>query len=48
MSLFPRITLVALVDNRGNKYASIFKENSNSITTELMQTYLANILDKED
>jgi hypothetical protein len=32
----PRISLVAIEDNLGNIYASLFKGNSNTYTTFLM------------
>jgi len=44
----PRITLVAAVDNIGNKYASFFIGNSNSKTTCRVVEKLVAILDEED
>jgi hypothetical protein len=36
------------MNNRGNKYSSNIQGNSNAKITQMMLTYLANILDKED
>jgi hypothetical protein len=44
----PRVSMVAAVDNYGNKYVSLHQRNSNRFSTLLILSQLFRILDKED
>lgn len=44
----PRVSLVAAVDNYGNKYMSMLQCNSNRYTTMLILSQLFKLLDEED
>ena len=44
--IWPRITMMAAIDNYGEIYYSLLQANSNDITLELFLTYLVKILDK--
>ena len=43
--IWPRITMMAGVDNYGEVYYSLLQANSSDITLELVLTYLVKILD---
>lgn len=44
----PRVTLVAAVDNLGNKYVSLLQCNSTRFTTQLLLSQLFDVLTEED
>jgi hypothetical protein len=44
----PRVTLVAAVDNLGNKYLSCLQCNSDRFSTQLLLSQLFELLDEED
>ena len=45
-TIWPRITMIAAIDNYGKIYYSLLQANSNNTTIQLFMIYLVKILDK--
>lgn len=45
-TIWPRITMIAAIDNYGEIYYSLLQANSNNTTIQLFMTHLVKILDK--